>query len=195
MFLGVVLLIPGWAAARHAGATTASCDGLTSVDRRGETGADETPVVLVHGKGGSPDMWTVKMEWATGLSATRYATTGYSIAEAFRRMETVDAYVFDYEDHNEKWVTHAETGGKLRDAIDCLYEAYDKQVIVVAHSLGGLMAQYVAKTNAGKTKPADPRDPQIGLVISISTPYRGSHIATRNFGPGGNQIVDRVTEP
>ena len=175
----LAVLVSGWVAARGVSAAAVPCSdntrlGLAYKDGWSGSATNEVPVVLIHGKGGSPAMWSEKMEWASGTSTTELSVKGDSYVNRISRISGTVVYTFDYEDYHEKWVTHSQVGPKLRDAIDCLYEEYEKQVVVVGHSMGSLAAQYVAKQNKGD-------DPQIGLVISLNTPYRGSHIANRVF--------------
>ena len=184
----LVAVLLGWVTAGQAQASShPPCESGVSTVKGGwssRTGRD-VPIVLVHGKSGTPDMWTQTMEWTNGLSTERLSVVRDSYVEAISRLHGAVVYVFDYEHASEKWVDHPDTGGKLGTLVDCLYDAYKTQVVVVGHSMGALVANYVAKQNQHNKE-----HPKIGLIISLNTPYQGSFAATRVFPQPLEWIID-----
>ena len=52
-------------------------------------------------------------------------------------------FTFDYHDFSANWVDHEKLGPALAAAIDCLHEkSGQEKVIVVGHSMGGLIARH-----------------------------------------------------
>ena len=79
-------------------------------------------------------------------------------------------FTFDYHPYSGRWVTDSHLGPALGKVIDCLAKASGQEVIVVGHSMGGLVARYAA---------ANPdRSGVIGEIITLGTPSIGS-IAAR----------------
>ena len=153
---------------------------LSSEEDPGQVSPDDLPVVLIHGKGGyMSEIWGGVVKWnvADWVPASPGTAT---FAQEVASLDGVVAYRFDYKD-DEEWVDHDNVGGLFKDAIDCLYEVYGQQVVVVAHSLGGLVAQQVAKWDS------DADTQKIGLVVSFGTPYEGSEIAAA--------IIDDLSNP
>lgn len=122
---------------------------------------DQTPVVFVHGWMGETDNWE-------------------SMNSALESEKTFRTRFNYYDDHN-KWVTHPNIGPKLAREIDCLARLYHKDVVVVAHSMGGLAALQAGNETVGGRKVSD----VMGLLITIGTPYQGSPLG--NIGTTGLQ--------
>lgn len=149
------------------------------------------PVVLVHGKAGSPQDWKNKVMWASGLAEDIINDpNALTFVEEISAIDSTAVYSYDYSGSDnplnpfdpprlsERWVDDRSVGGRFLRGVRCLYRTYDEQrVVVVAHSMGALVAQYAAKEEA-----ADKSTPErIGLVISIGTPYGGSNIVAREY--------------
>ena len=166
---------------------------------------DKIPVVLVHGLWGSERQWDrmVRDLEADGAIRGRYQfwTFGY---------ETGDPIPF--------------SALKLRRAIRRAREAFDPggtdaafdHLVVIGHSLGGLVAKMTAQTTGPKLwrtvsakdpagmagPPADvrllresfiyERLPEVRRLIFIATPHRGSPLARGLLGDLGTRIC-RVT--
>jgi len=86
-------------------------------------------------------------------------------------MRRATAWTFDYGAHNLDWVTNPAIGLAFANAVSCLAQQSGHQVVIVAHSMGGLAAQFAV---------GQP-DPYGGLVadhvaelITIGTPFQGS---------------------
>ena len=95
-----------------------------------------------------------------------------AVFEQVNRIPGAVAYTFDYHDDSLKWVDAPEVGGRLAQAIDCLYEWARRPIIVVAHSMGGLATKWVAAT----VGPYGSRADEIGLVVTLGTPFEGSDL-------------------
>lgn len=143
-------------------ASPASCipaqTALAQVTADGKTGpvAGSIPVIFVHGILSKPATW-------------KPATPG-SLAWQTAMMHGVTAWTFDYAHQAEDWVTNPAIGPALARAIGCLASVSGHQVLVVAHSMGGLATQYVVGT------PGSPAVSHIGEMITLGTPYTGSQI-------------------
>ncbi len=90
---------------------------------------------------------------------------------------------FDYESTHLSWVTDPSIGPRLTATIDCLAQASLQgggrgKVIVVAHSMGGLAVQYAANKVVDGRRVAD----EVGLVVTIATPYTGSLLGNAGAG-------------
>jgi pimeloyl-ACP methyl ester carboxylesterase len=80
-------------------------------------------------------------------------------------------FTFDYHPYSTRWVDDSHLGPALGKVIDCLYRASGQKVIIVAHSMGGLIARYAA-THAGVT--GSDRSGEISTVVTFGTPETGS---------------------
>ncbi len=123
--------------------------------------AGSVPVVFIHGIISKAQMWK--------------PTTPASIAYQTARTSGITAWTFNYQPEALDWVTNPSIGPAFAHSLACLANASGHNVIVVAHSMGGLATQYAA---------AQP-DPYGGTVashvaevITIGTPYQGSELLT-----------------
>jgi pimeloyl-ACP methyl ester carboxylesterase len=114
------------------------------------------PVLLVHGITSSRAAWR-----ETPIGG------GASIADQLARIPGSAIYTFDYSKNSLDWVTSPLIAPELTSAVDCLAHASSHQVIVVAHSMGGLAAQ-----QAQAAVPAG----EISRVITVGTPVKGSFL-------------------
>lgn len=122
---------------------------------------DKTPVLMVHGQNGNPDVWS---------------DSNVSMSSTVSRVKDTEVVTpFDYEDVHSEWVTNKEIGPKLAEYIDCLSQNSLKgggkgKVIVVAHSMGSLATRYALSQTVNGRKVAD----AAGLVVTIGAPNLGS---------------------
>jgi pimeloyl-ACP methyl ester carboxylesterase len=134
---------------------------LRSASRRE---AGKVPVVFVHGMLGSPGNWSVMIDRLAADPSVRerfqFLTFGYdslqpipdsgrelleALGEARRRL--------DPEDRDDSF----------------------NRVVVVGHSLGGLVAKEAAARAVGPVQ-GGPFRPRVGRIIFIATPHRGSPV-------------------
>ncbi len=158
VFLGLVLV---HTATAQAAPQTNACatNQLQQVMVKGHmqplTGS--VPVVFIHGILSTAAMWD-------GSSAS-------SIAGQAARMRGATAWTFDYGPENLDWVTNPAIGPAFAKAISCLAQSSGHQVVIVAHSMGGLATQFAVGQ-------PDPYGGMVGdhvaEVITIGTPYKGS---------------------
>lgn len=119
--------------------------------------AGSVPVVFIHGILSTAAIWD-------GSSAS-------SIAGQAARMHGATVWIFDYGPENLDWVTNPAIGPAFAKAISCLAQNSGHQVVVVAHSMGGLATQFaVGQLDPYGGMVAD----HVAEVITIGTPYLGS---------------------
>lgn len=124
--------------------------------------ADSVPVVFIHGIISSAQMW-------------KPSTPG-SIAYQSARINGITAWTFNYASESLQWVAKNQAiGPNFATALSCLAHLSGNKVIVAAHSMGGLAAQYALAQ-------PDPYGGTVGNhvaeVITIGTPYQGSELLT-----------------
>lgn len=157
MLLGLVSVMPTTATAD----TGQSCAQELKLPRpTSADAASKTPVILVHG------LWSKAGMWADGSPSMRSVLEGVS---------QVSVSAFDYESANNRWVTEGGTDQRLAKTIVCYSKLYGgKKVIIVAHSMGGLLTRAALDWAAYGTfaKKA------VGHVITLGTPHTGANVAS-----------------
>jgi pimeloyl-ACP methyl ester carboxylesterase len=167
-----------------AGASASSClaalPQVQQVTTHGHTQlAGSTPVLFVHGINSGPGVW------GPGSPA--------SISGQVAAIKGVTAWTFSYAHQSLLWVTNRAIGPSLAQAILCLATASRHKVVLIGHSMGGLAAQFALGQDGGQVA-ADSAE-----LITIGTPFDGSHIATVgedviNYG-GLAELGDPVALP
>jgi pimeloyl-ACP methyl ester carboxylesterase len=167
----VALLGSAISSASHAQAAPADTSCVTSqlqqvkgpVPARALKGS--VPVVFIHGILSTADMWD-------GSSGTSMAGQAAALQGKAWQGQGPTVWTFNYgPQHSLDWVTNAAIAPAFATAISCLAENSGHQVVIVAHSMGGLAAQLAVRL-------ADPNGGRVGAhvaeLITIGTPYQGS---------------------
>ena len=138
------------------------------------------PVIFVHG-------WTARathpntegsdatrgtFSHPIDLTANRLGTAAVprSLVGQIQGLEGAAVFTFDYHPYSGRWVDDPHLGPALGKVIDCLYSASGEEVIIVGHSMGGLVARYAAAGSDG----VGSRASKISSVITLGTPTEGS---------------------
>ncbi len=147
-------------------------DTITPVSSRGTW----VPVILVHG-------WTSRSTHpnSDGTAKTQGAFSSFidltanklgkaeaprSLVGQLQGIPGAAVFTFDYHTYSGRWVTDPHLGPALGKVVDCLAAASHQKVIVVGHSMGGLIARYAA---------ANPdRSSSISSILTLGTPNTGS---------------------
>jgi hypothetical protein len=122
-----------------------------------------TAVIFVHGwMPGQPSSWG-----SDSQPGSMFATIDW--------MHGTWVSAFNWSPTNGEWVTNPGNGPALAQYIHHVAQASRKgggngKVIIVAHSMGGLLTRYAANVWLGKDHVAD----DIGMVITLGTPNTGS---------------------
>jgi pimeloyl-ACP methyl ester carboxylesterase len=118
--------LAGPAAMSAAARGSDSCAGsqLQQVPGGSTTLAGSAPVVFIHGIISTAQMWQ--------------PTTPGSIAYQAARIRGVTAWTFRYQPESLDWVTNPAIGPAFARGLACLADNSGHDVIVVAHSMGGL---------------------------------------------------------
>ena len=131
-----------------------------------------TPILFVHGINSDPTIWngTDKVD-GTGETPLIYVQTALG-------SNKVTGYTFDWSRYSGwggsqvMWVTDSHLGAGLAQAISCVARKAGHQVIIIAHSMGGLIAKEASRI--------DQKD--IAAIFTIGTPYQGSWLASAAVG-------------
>lgn len=148
--LGANVMVPA-----AVGAETTACASELGLTQPSVTdAASHAPVILVHGWQGEAD--------------------SFAPLDDSLKSNSVVTHRFNYEPANEKWVTDGTTASKLAKTIVCYSRLYgDKDAVIVAHSMGGLLTRAALDWSAYGTRAKD----VTGHVVTIGTPHEGSLLA------------------
>jgi triacylglycerol lipase len=128
---------------------------------REPAGGSRPPVVLIHGLYHNAGAW-VLFRWRLGRA-------GYPCVETFQY---------------SSW-THSfdELTRELSGVIDEVYSREGKSVVLIGHSLGGLLGKACAQdpANAGK----------IAALVTLGSPHQGSKLAALAVGELGGSLLFR----
>lgn len=165
VLLLVTVPLVGDAPAQTPGAPSdcaAQVDGLLP---HGRTGGRDA-VLMIHGWTGRADAWTEPISLATNAINQ---PIDRSLVDQIKRFDDTDVWLLDYQRYSARWVTDDRVGGTVAAAIDCLADAYERPIGIVAHSMGGLAVRQVAAD--------DDRANRIAAVVTLGTPHTGSAVA------------------
>jgi pimeloyl-ACP methyl ester carboxylesterase len=129
---------------------------------------NKVPVVFIHGFWGSASDWGPDAPGSMFYAADQITGTWTS--------------AFDYSQYNGEWVDNPAIGKRFVDYLDCVAAASRAghgpgKVIVIAHSMGGLVTRWAASNGAGDS---------IAEVITLGTPNTGA--AGAGFGDAVRQL-------
>jgi len=124
----------------------------------------EVPVLFVHGFNSNSRIW--------GDDQHNFRKTVNDLGE-------ISTHAFSYEQNSWRWITDEHIGHALADQITCMATSSRQQggrgqVIVVAHSMGGLAVRQAMSENSEVIK-------DLGLVITIATPNEGSFVGQQTL--------------
>jgi pimeloyl-ACP methyl ester carboxylesterase len=171
-------------------------------------GADQWPVLFIHGFCSSADTWA---DTLPQLSTRRYGTDVPRVYEseigkaASKTQVAVGTTTFriDFSDLKGGFdllaianVPTTRKAGELKAVIDAIKKFTGApKVILVAHSLGGLAARaYVQGIGRNRAGAVIPYANDIGALIMISTPNQGSVLANLSGRPDAQACTLADTE-
>jgi|GEM_PF-6388782 len=152
-----------------------------SPDSRGKW----VPVVMVHGwtststhreklagEKDRPGAFSHPIDLTTVVGPPQ--TVGPSLIGLLQRIPGAAVFTFDYHEYSARWVDDDHLGPALGQAIDCLSKASGEKVIIVAHSMGGLVARWAL---AHRGTDGRDRAEKVSSVVTFGTPEEGSLLA------------------
>jgi pimeloyl-ACP methyl ester carboxylesterase len=153
---------------------TSECDNVTQPGIIAGT----TPILFVHGIDSDPTTWTTGTVSGTSVAPLNYVDGALGTQ--------VTGYTFDWSKYSGfragstlSWVTGAPGPGQLlAEAIKCVAGKAGHKVIIVAHSMGGLLAEYASSSDSSVSG-------DIAAVFTLGTPFAGSWLdstATSSLG-------------
>ena len=153
---------------------------------------DVTPILFVHGIMSSPAMWD-KDGRVGEQTVTEYMNAELSKPGAPGGI----SYTFDwhsksgYDDGKSPptlaWVTDSALGPALAGAISCLATKSGRKVVVIAHSMGGLLAKYAVSQSKALGDVSD--------VFTIDTPLTGAYLARLTVDPNTQTLFSTECQP
>ena len=142
--------------------TFKACPGKQDILKR-------VPVVFIHGFRGHASNWGPDSPGSMFYAVDQIPGTWTS--------------AFDYSQHNSEWVDNPAVGGAFVKYLDCVAAASRAaggpgKVIVIAHSMGGLITRWAASNGA---------QDDIAEVVTLGTPNTGATGA--GFGDASRQLL------
>jgi pimeloyl-ACP methyl ester carboxylesterase len=154
------------------------CDGAVRAREAQKSATGATAVLFVHGFTGAAD----------DFRRTRDGRA--SLIESVARMRGVVPYTFDYSAASTQWVTNPAIGPALAKAIVCLATRTGKQIVVIAHSMGGLATRFAQGVVIDGRPVAD----SIQRVVTIGTPTDGVILLSFTRGDVSQTIVQALVD-
>lgn len=172
--LAVLLVLPALFPAAPARAAAASLGCANVTQPVIVTGT--TPVLFVHGIDSDYTTWTKGSASLTLKSPLDY------VDSALATRQQVTGYTFDWSAYSGfksgselAWVTGPPAPGPgplLAQAIKCVAQKAGHKVLIIAHSMGGLLTEYASASAAD----------DIAAVFTLGTPYKGSWLDSLAVG-------------
>lgn len=129
--------------------------------RCSETQGSHPPVLLIHGLYHNAGAWLFYRRWLK--------RAGYFCVDTFQ--------------YSSWGTSFDELTGDLVGVIDGLYVRCGKPVILIGHSLGGLLARACAQDPSSRGK--------IGALVTLGSPHQGSKLAALALGGLGRSLIHR----
>ncbi|ASR36361.1 hypothetical protein BAY61_16620 [Prauserella marina] len=156
LMLAALVLAPGTGTPARADTSDCVTRSLKPIAER-QPVEGTVPVIFVHGINSDATTWD--------------APEDNTFPRQMARQDGITAWTFDYGFANPEWVTDPRIGPALGTAIDCLAEVSGHKVVLIGHSMGGLVSQVAVTEPAAGGGQVWQR---VAEVITIATPYRGS---------------------
>lgn len=126
---------------------------------------DRTPLILVHGNSGESDN-NGYYGWNKYINKSKKDT---NFSNKFK------LYTYRW---NSNW-SNLNNGIAMGVLIDSLYELLDKEIVILAHSRGGLVSRYYMNrysADSGKYRGQQAGE-KVRRLVTLATPHRGSPLA------------------
>jgi pimeloyl-ACP methyl ester carboxylesterase len=156
------------------------------VQRRPDSTGAWYPILLVHGWTGrdtvaNPNDRSGNFSHVIDQSADPAVAPDVprSLLGQLQNLPGAAVFTFDYNPYAAAWVTDDHLGPALGKVIDCLYRQSGQKVVLVGHSMGGLVARWAA-THPGVA--GVDRSAEISTVVTFGTPETGSVAANLTQG-------------
>ena len=125
---------------------------------------DRIPIILVHGMSGDAKPKTLNY-WYGWMNADTNGTLGYFNQSPMKSMFRVYRYVYDSTDYI------STNAAKFAQFVNDFYAANpafsNRQVVVMAHSMGGLVSRYAMNTNPDFAA-------KVHRLVTLGSPHQGS---------------------
>jgi pimeloyl-ACP methyl ester carboxylesterase len=142
------------------------------------------PILFVHGFCSSSDTWTVMTSSLSGVNPARYGTavtrltasTSFPGQDATRKLFTIDFLgpTGGADPREAAQVSIAAKAIELKRVINEIKRITGQpKVIVVGHSLGGLVARWYIQRGAGTA----PYEGDVAALATIDSPHLGTNLA------------------
>jgi len=125
---------------------------------------DRIPIILVHGMSGDAKPKTLNY-WYGWMNADTNGTLGYFNQSPMSNMFRVYRYVYDSTDYIS--TNAAKFAQFVNDFYDDHPEFDERQVVVMAHSMGGLVSRYAMNTNPDFAA-------KVHRLVTLGSPHQGS---------------------
>ena len=125
---------------------------------------DRIPIILVHGMSGDAKPKTLNY-WYGWMNADTNGTLGYFNQAPMSNMFRVYRYVYDSTDYI------STNAAKFAKFVNDFYAAHtnfnERQVVIMAHSMGGLVSRYAMNINTQFAS-------RVHRLVTLGSPHQGS---------------------
>lgn len=133
------------------------------------------PVLVVHGWTGNSahindPVGNFSKKADLGAVGAPVTPSSRTVVGILQYLNGTDVHTFDYSDIAGDWVTNERISGALADSIACLADQSGQDVIVIAHSMGGLALRHALGAVPDLVD-------KVSRVITFGTPNTGSDLA------------------